>query len=104
MSEKRCYAMETKIEINDNFLEMEIFQFFCCVHGHHPPLKTRGLSRQLKALEEDGLIIRTEYAQIPPKVEYSLSDIGTKFHSVLVELEKWGNEYIKSMEDMKDEN
>ena len=38
MSEKRCYAMETKIEINDNFLEMEIFQFFCCVHGHHPPL------------------------------------------------------------------
>ena len=62
------------------------------------------LSRQLKALEEDGLIIRTEYAKIPPKVEYSLSDIGTKFHSVLVELEKWGNEYIKSMEDMKDEN
>lgn len=62
------------------------------------------LSRQLKALEEDGLIIRTEYAQIPPKVEYSLSDIGMKFHSVLVELEKWGNEYIKFMEDMKDEN
>ena len=49
------------------------------------------LSRQLKALEEDGLIVRTEYAQIPPKVEYSLSDIGKKFHSVLVELEKWGN-------------
>ena len=50
------------------------------------------------------MIIRTEYAQIPPKVEYSLSDIGMKFHSVLVELEKWGNEYIKFMEDMKDEN
>ena len=60
------------------------------------------LSRQLKALEEDGLIVRTEYAQIPPKVEYSLSDIGKKFHSVLVELEKWGNEYIKFMEDKKD--
>ena len=38
------------------------------------------LSRQLKALEEDGLIIRTEYAQIPPKVEYSLSDIGLKVY------------------------
>jgi len=38
------------------------------------------LSRQLKALEEDGLIIRTEYAQIPPKVEYSLSDIGMKVY------------------------
>ena len=38
------------------------------------------LSRQLKALEEDGLIIRPEYAKIPPKVEYSLSDIGMKVY------------------------
>ena len=38
------------------------------------------LSRQLKAVEEDGLIIRTEYAKIPPKVEYSLSDIGMKVY------------------------
>lgn len=53
------------------------------------------LSRQLKALEEDGLIIRTEYKQIPPKVEYSLSDIGEKFKKVLVVLEQWGNEYIE---------
>lgn len=52
------------------------------------------LSRQLKALEEQGLIIRTEYAQIPPKVEYSLSEIGEKFGPVLNELARWGNEYI----------
>ena len=32
------------------------------------------------------------------------NDIGMKFHPVLVGLEKWGNEYIKLMEDMKDEN
>lgn len=53
------------------------------------------LSRQLKTLEAEGLIIRTEYTQIPPKVEYSLSDIGLKFHKVLDELEEWGNEYIE---------
>ena len=52
------------------------------------------LSRQLKTLENEGLILRTEYAQIPPKVEYSLSEIGRKFESVLDALEKWGNEYI----------
>ncbi len=52
------------------------------------------LSRQLKSLENDGLIIRTEYNQIPPKVEYSLSEIGEKFKKVLVVLEQWGNEYI----------
>jgi DNA-binding HxlR family transcriptional regulator len=52
------------------------------------------LSRQLKSLEEEGLIIRREYSQIPPKVEYSLSEIGVKFHKVLEALGEWGNEYI----------
>ncbi len=53
------------------------------------------LSRQLKCLEEEGLIIRIEYSQIPPKVEYSLSEIGKKFNAVLDALGKWGNEYIE---------
>lgn len=53
------------------------------------------LSRQLKKLEEEGLIERIEYQQIPPKVEYKLSDIGEKFRKVLHELEIWGNEYIQ---------
>lgn len=52
------------------------------------------LSRQLKTLEEEGLITRTEYKQVPPKVEYSLSEIGEKFKDVLAALEVWGNEYI----------
>lgn len=53
------------------------------------------LSRQLKTLEDEGLIIRREYQQIPPKVEYSLSEIGEKFRNVLTVLEAWGNEYIQ---------
>lgn len=57
------------------------------------------LSRQLKAMEKEGLIIRTEYQQIPPKVEYCLSDIGDKFKKVLAELEVWGNEYIEFLMD-----
>ena len=52
------------------------------------------LSRQLKQLEEEGLIIRHEYVQIPPKVEYYMSDIGEKFQIVLDALEIWGKEYI----------
>lgn len=55
------------------------------------------LSRQLKTLEEEGLINRIEYTQIPPKVEYSLSEIGEKFKTVLDALEIWGNEYIECM-------
>jgi DNA-binding HxlR family transcriptional regulator len=57
------------------------------------------LSRQLKILEEEGLIIRTEYAQIPPKVEYSLSGIGSRFELVLRSLEEWGNEYIEYLKN-----
>lgn len=53
------------------------------------------LSRQLKTLEDEGLIIRTEYQQIPPKVEYKLSEIGEKFREVLSVLEIWGKEYIE---------
>jgi DNA-binding HxlR family transcriptional regulator len=49
----------------------------------------------LKALEDEGLVIRKEYSQIPPKVEYSLSDIGKKFEKVLNALGEWGNEYIE---------
>lgn len=61
------------------------------------------LSRQLKTLEEEGLIIRTEYQQIPPKVEYCLSEIGGKFRKVLSVLEEWGNEYIKYLDDSENE-
>lgn len=59
------------------------------------------LSRQLKTLENEGLIKRIEYTQIPPKVEYSLSEIGEKFESVLKELETWGNDYIKYLNQEK---
>ncbi|MBN7773354.1 winged helix-turn-helix transcriptional regulator [Clostridium aminobutyricum] len=59
-----------------------------------PNLTQTTLSKQLKSLEADGLIIRKEYPQIPPKVEYALSEIGEKFQPVLDSLEAWGNEYI----------
>ena len=59
------------------------------------------LSRQLKKLEAESLIERIEYQQIPPKVEYKLSDIGEKFRKVLNELEIWGNEYIQYLNTQK---
>ena len=48
------------------------------------------LSRQLRILEDEGLIIRKVYSEIPQKVEYSLSDIGSKFEGVLKAVEAWG--------------
>ena len=60
------------------------------------------LTKQLKQLEKDGLINRKVYAQIPPKVEYSLTDIGKKFQSVLNELEIWGNDYIDYLKENRE--
>ncbi len=53
------------------------------------------LSRQLKLLIQEGLILRKEYGTIPPKVEYELSEIGSKFLPVLSALKTWGEEYIE---------
>ncbi len=53
------------------------------------------LSRQLKFLEEEGLIERKEYNQVPPKVEYSLTEVGREFQPVLKQLEVWASFYIK---------
>lgn len=51
------------------------------------------LSVQLKELEADGLIIRTEYPQIPPKVEYSLSEKGWSLYPLMESLCLWGERY-----------
>lgn len=53
------------------------------------------LSNVLKELEKDDLIIRKEYAQIPPKVEYSLSDKGKSFIPILYSLCEWGENHRK---------
>ena len=50
------------------------------------------LSNNLKELEADRLIVRKEYPQIPPKVEYSLSDRGRSLMAVLDQLCVWGEE------------
>ncbi len=50
----------------------------------------RTLSANLKELEEDDLVIRKEYPQIPPKVEYSLSERGRSLMTVLDRLCEWG--------------
>ena len=52
------------------------------------------LSSQLKALEKDALIIRTEYPQVPPKVEYSLSETGKTLMPVLSAVCRWGTEHV----------
>ncbi|MDB5360445.1 MAG: hxlR-like helix-turn-helix family protein [Rhodospirillales bacterium] len=59
-----------------------------------PGVTQRMLTNQLRELEADGLIVRTVYAQVPPKVEYSLSPLGRSLESILVALKAWGEANI----------
>lgn len=59
-----------------------------------PEVTHSTLSAQLKRLEEEGLVDRRAYSEVPPRVEYTLTPIGASFQSVLDSIEDWGNEYI----------
>lgn len=52
------------------------------------------LTRQLRELEEDGIVHREVYREVPPKVEYSLTDPGKKFKPVLTAMREWGTNFI----------
>lgn len=56
-----------------------------------PGVTQRMLTNQLRELEEDGLIERKVYAQVPPKVEYSLSPLGRSIEPILLALKDWGD-------------
>lgn len=55
------------------------------------------LSTQLKELEADGLIIRKEYPQVPPKVEYYLSEKGLSIMPAMGYLCEWGHNHIDDL-------
>ena len=60
-----------------------------------PGVTQRMLTNQLRELEEDGLIERKVYAQVPPKVEYSLSALGRSMEPILHSLKVWGDANIE---------
>ncbi|MBR8533937.1 helix-turn-helix transcriptional regulator [Carboxylicivirga sediminis] len=65
-------------------------------------ISERMLSKQLKELEEDGLIERKVFAEVPPKVEYSLSELGKNIHPFLKGMYKGGLLLEKSIESKED--
>ena len=51
------------------------------------------LTDSLRSLEQDGLVTRTVYAEVPPRVEYALSDLGLSLKPILDAMQTWGNGY-----------
>ena len=55
----------------------------------------RMLTKQLRELERDGLIVRKVYPVVPPRVEYSLSERGRTLEPILLALREWGMSYLE---------
>lgn len=64
-----------------------------------PNITQKVLTEQLRELEASGIIDRKVYEQVPPKVEYSLSDYGKTLNGLLTELCHWGEEDIQRRRD-----
>ncbi|AQW85754.1 transcriptional regulator, HxlR family [Campylobacter pinnipediorum subsp. caledonicus] len=65
------------------------------LHNNIGEITQKTLTVKLKELEEKNIITRTVYAQVPPKVEYSLTPIGQRLQPTLDEMYKWGLAYVK---------
>ena len=59
-----------------------------------PTISRKVLTEALKELEKDGLILRKQYKEIPPRVEYSLSELGKSLSSVFDEMAVWGKNNV----------
>ncbi|MBC1273807.1 winged helix-turn-helix transcriptional regulator [Listeria booriae] len=62
-----------------------------------PSITQKMLTQQLRELEHDGIINRIVYNQVPPKVEYELSEYGKSLESILTALCNWGDVHIERM-------
>ena len=71
---------------------------FTALHRALPALSEKVLSRRLDELEAAGLVSRTQFAEIPPRVEYALTPIGLELRDGLAELDRWSRRYAPRTE------
>jgi len=68
-----------------------------------PDITQRMLTRQLRELESDQIILRQVFAEVPPRVEYSLTEFGETLTPVLLALQQWGNTYLQQLSTIRQE-
>jgi DNA-binding HxlR family transcriptional regulator len=76
------------------WLLMERAYRFGEIHKTIPAIALKVLSRQLKELEADGIVSRQVFAEVPPRVEYSLTPKGQSLSQIMLLLSEWSKEHI----------
>lgn len=66
-----------------------------------PSVTQKMLTKQLRELEADNIVRRAVYAEVPPRVEYSLTTFGQTLLPILTALEQWGNQYLEKLSEIR---
>jgi len=66
------------------------------------PVSQKVLTDNLRSLEQDGIVIRTVYAEVPPRVEYKLSELGNTMRPIISAMETWGLGYQEMIKNAQD--
>lgn len=78
---------------------------FSALKRSMPGITQKTLTKQLRELEEEDIIQRVVYPQVPPKVEYSITEYGRSLEPILEAMHEWGKKHTQhKMEKMKQEN
>ena len=96
---QRCKTMSTLQKILGGKWKLEIL-YYIAFHDIHRfgalrrqlgEITESSLTKQLRELEADGFLIRHDFKEIPPRVEYTLSDLGKSFIDVIDYMKQWGD-------------
>ncbi len=63
-----------------------------------PDISRQTLTNKLRELEDDGILDRVVYAEVPPKVEYNITDMGMSLNPIISEMSKWGLQFVTPTE------
>lgn len=102
---QRCKTMSTLQKILGGKWKLEILYYigvedihrFGNLKRHLGEITESSLTKQLRELEADGFLHRHDFQEVPPHVEYTLTEIGESFISVLDFMKKWGEENLNKI-------
>ncbi len=67
-----------------------------------PTISERTIAKQLDELEKDGIITRKVFAEVPPRVEYYLTEYGESLYPIVSEMRKWGYKHLEKQAEKND--
>ena len=95
---QRCVTISTVQKILGGKWKIEILYYIGELRRHIGDITESSLTKQLRELEADGFINRHDFKEVPPRVEYTLTELGKSFMSVLDVIKNWGDMNLKKNE------